>query len=168
MRDWDAALGLGITEVVRQATIPEMDMDLLSEIIGREFTARLGRAIAANAGLTFDLRFRGMEVTGVRPIRVLRMTASGSDVASIYSWLVARIPADRLEKPAAAETFGQWDWGGNLDSVVRLSFPGEGKGVSAYWSIFRAMSHDAFIAKAAVMAMRDMDPSGRFGAIARH
>ncbi|MET4085627.1 hypothetical protein [Bradyrhizobium sp. S3.5.5] len=57
----------------------------------------------------------------------------------------------------AAETLGQWDWGGNLDSIVRRTFPSEGKGISGYSMIFREMSNDGFIAKAMFMSLRHLD-----------
>ena len=134
-----------------------MDTDLLTQIIGRELVSRLSRGLAERVGLSLDLKFCGIEVLPVRPMRVLRMTASRGDIASIYSWLVGLIPSDRLGKPPAAETFGPWDWGGNLDSIVRRSFASEGKGVSEYSRIFLEMSTDGFVAKAMFMALRHLD-----------
>jgi hypothetical protein len=144
-------------DIIREAILDDMDADLLTQIIGRELVSRLRRGLAERAGLSLDLKFCGIEVLPVRPMRVLRMTASRGDVASIYSWLVGRIRSDRLEKPPAAETFGPWDWGGSLDSIVRLTFPSEGKGISGYSRIFQEMSNDGFIEKAMFMSLRRLD-----------
>ncbi|WP_426434045.1 hypothetical protein [Bradyrhizobium genosp. P] len=113
--------------------------------------------MAAYAGLSLNLNFCGIEVMAGRPMRVLRMTASSSDVASIYAWLLPLLPSNRSEEPSAAQTFGPWDWGGNLDSIVRRTFPSERKGISGYATNFREMSNDGFIAKAMLMSLRHLD-----------
>lgn len=152
----DSSVGLN-ADIIREAILGDMDTDLLSEIIGRELVSRLRRTTAVHARLSLDLKFCGIEVLPVRPMRVLRITASRGDVASIYAWLLARIPAGHRDKPLAAETFGHWDWGGNLDSIVRLTFPSEGKGISGYSRIFQEMSNDGFIEKAMFMSLRKLD-----------
>ena len=152
----ESSVGFNV-DTIHEAILGDMDTDLLAEIIGRELVSRLCRGLAAHAGLSLDLKFCSIELLPGRPMRVLRMTASGSDVTSIYAWLIARLPPNRLEKPPAAETFGPWDWGGNLDSIVRLTIPTEAKGISGYSMIFREMSTDGFIAKAMFMSLKHLD-----------
>ncbi|WP_354075736.1 hypothetical protein [Bradyrhizobium sp. S3.5.5] len=87
----DGSVGLN-ADIIKEALLSDMDADLLSDTIGRELASRLRRSTADLAGLSLDLKFRGIELVPGHPMRVLRMTASASDVAAIYSWLHALIP----------------------------------------------------------------------------
>lgn len=144
-------------EIVREGLVGDMNQEVLANIIGGEFTSRLVRGLSAHAGIHLDLRFQSLETLPFKSMRVLKMTASTRDVASIYAWHLARMPKSDRPKAPAAETFGPWDWGGNLDSIVRNSFPEERRGLSGYFGILRGMSNDGFIGKAMLMALRQLD-----------
>jgi hypothetical protein len=142
-------------EIVREGLVGDMDPEVLANIIGREFTARLARGLGIHADIHLDLRFRRLETLQYKSVRVIWMTARAEDVASIYAWCLARMR--KSDEPRAAETFGPWDWGSHLDSIVRNTFPEGRRGLSGYFGILRGMSNDGFIGKAMIMALRQLD-----------
>ena len=144
-------------EAIKARLWQDIDQAVLLAVVAREFVVRLGTAIQEGAGLSFDLRFKSVELSQGGAMRFVRMTATSEDVKAINRWNVIRMDPRWRISPKPEHDLNEWDSGAYLDSIVRSIGPQQSAFVTLYGNLFRDMGRDGFIERALLVASRHLD-----------